>query len=206
MRRQSPLETDTIEGEPCRFHTCYPVTLWPLQLASARLAGRPFTAPTGPAASRAAAVLRLELVSTSKEFSFRKADLGSLRFFLHGQGQHVFPLYELLMNNVLGVALADSPGDRDPVWLDAKCLQPVGFERDEGMFPYANRSFLGYRLLTEFFTFPQKFLFVDLNGLDRQTLRKLQSRCEIYVYLEKSTLDLEQNVDAETFRLGCTRS
>ncbi len=63
IARESPLETETIEGEPCRFRTCYPVTLWPLDLTDARLTGRPFTAPTGPVASQAAAVLRLEMVS-----------------------------------------------------------------------------------------------------------------------------------------------
>ena len=115
----------------------------------------------------------------------------------------MFALYELLMNNVLGIALATSATDRDPVWLDRNSLRPVGFERDEGMFPYAARSFLGYRLLTEFFTFPQKFLFVDLAGLERQALRKLDRRCEIFVYLDATTLDLEQNIDAATFRLGC---
>ncbi|MGO9108461.1 MAG: type VI secretion system baseplate subunit TssF [Thermoguttaceae bacterium] len=199
----SSLETETIAGEPCRFRTCYPVTLWPLELTAARLTGRPFTAPTGPFTAQALAVLRLELASTAKEFSLKQANLGALRFFLRGQGQHVFALYELLMNNTLGIALAGSPADREPVWLDRRCLQPVGFERDQGMFPYAARSFLGYRLLTEFFTFPQKFLFVDLIGLDRQSLRKLDRRCEIYVYLNRSLVDLEQNVTAETVQLGC---
>ena len=203
IARESPLETETIAGEPCRFRTCYPVKLWPLEVSSAKLTSRPFTAPAGAVSSQAAAVLRLELTSTSKEFSLKTANVDSLRFFLHGQGQHVFPLYELLMNNVLGIALAASPTDREPVWLDRKCLQPVGFERDEGMFPYAARSFIGYRLLTEFFTFPQKFLFVDLTGLDRQALGKLDSRCEVYIYLGKTAQDLEQNVDKETFRLGC---
>ena len=42
---ESPLETDTIEGEPCRFRTCYPVTLWPFELVSAELKGQPFSAP-----------------------------------------------------------------------------------------------------------------------------------------------------------------
>jgi type VI secretion system protein ImpG len=200
---ESPLETETVAGEPCRFRTCYPVTLWPLELTSAALTGRPFTAPAGPLAAQASAVLRLELTSTSQEFSLRKVDLGSLRFFLRGQGQHVFSLYELLMNNVLGIALASSAGDREPVWLDRQSLRPVGFERDEGMFPYDARCLLGYRLLTEFFTFPQKFLFVDLAGLDRRSLRKLDRRCEIYVYLNRSTIDLEQNVSADTFQFGC---
>ena len=35
IARESPLETETIEGEPCRFRTCYPVTLWPLELSGA---------------------------------------------------------------------------------------------------------------------------------------------------------------------------
>ena len=57
----SPLETETIAGEPCRFRTCYPVTLWPLELTAAGLSGRPFTAaeasghPVGLAGRRRAA-------------------------------------------------------------------------------------------------------------------------------------------------------
>ena len=47
---------------------------------------------------------------------------------------------------------------------------------------------------------------MNLTGLDRQTLQKLNDRCEVYVFLDKSTLDLEQNIDAETFRLGLRRS
>ena len=87
----------------------------------------------------------------------------SLRFFLKGQPQHVYRLYELIFNNTIGVAVAGSP--RRPRADRAgrrECLRPVGFERDEGLLPYPARSFLGYRLLTEYFAFPQKFLFFDL--------------------------------------------
>lgn len=201
---QSLLETEPIDGEPCRFRTCYPATAWPIELSAAGLAGRPFSAPVGPWTSQAVAVLRLELKCYNNDMTFRKLDLRSLRFFLRGQTQHVFGLYELLLNNTLGIALAGSPGDRDPVWLDRKCLEPVGFERDQGMFPYPARSFLGYRLLSEFFAFPQKFLFVDLSGLGPQTLHKAGNRLEIYIYLSRSVIELEQNVAAGTFQLGCT--
>ena len=201
---ESSLETEPIDGEPCRFHTCYPTTLWPIELTAASLSGRPFAAPAGPWASQAVAVLRLELKCYATEMTFGKFDFGALRFFLRGQSQHVFGLYELLLNSTIGVALAASPTDRDPVWLDRKCLAPVGFERDQGMFPYAARSFLGYRLLSEFFAFPQKFLFVDLCGLGPQSLRKSGNRLEIYVYLNRSAIDLEQNVAAANFQLGCT--
>jgi type VI secretion system protein ImpG len=46
----------------------------------------------------------------------------------------------------------------------AQCLFQVGFAREDGLLPYPNQSFLGYRLLTEFFAFSSKFLFVDLGG------------------------------------------
>ena len=80
----------------------------------------------------------------------------------------------------------------------------MGFERDEGMLPYSTRSFLGYRLLTEYFAFPQKFLFFDLAGLGRQVLQKAGNQLEVFFYLNRTSVDLEQNVTADTFQLGCT--
>jgi len=80
----------------------------------------------------------------------------------------------------------------------------VGFERDEGILPWPNRSFLGYRVLSEYFAFPQKFLFFDLVGLDKQILNRAGNRLELYLYLSRSSVDLEQNVAATTFQLGCT--
>jgi type VI secretion system protein ImpG len=201
---QSLLETDPIEGEPCRFQTCYPTTLWPVELASAALTGRPFAAPPTVFTSKAHAVLRLQLNCLAKEMTFAQLSLDTLRFFLKGQAQHIYLLYELIFNNVLGVALANSARDREAAVLDRRCIRDVGFRRDEGMFPYPTRSFLGYRLLSEFFAFPQKFLFFDLTGLNRKVLQKAGNQLEIYIYLDRSSVDLEQNVAADTFQLGCT--
>src|SRR5438270_125012 len=75
--------------------------------------------------------------------------LDRLRFYLKGQNQHVFPLYQFLFKHTLGVAIAAGPGDPEPVLLGPECVRPVGFNRDEGLLPYPPRSFVGYRLLTE---------------------------------------------------------
>jgi type VI secretion system protein ImpG len=200
---ESALETDAIEGEPCRFRTCYPVTLWPFELVSAELKGQPFSAPQTSFSSKSQAVLRLVLRCFAKSLNFSQLSLDKLRFYLHGQSQHVFPLYEMLFNDVQGVALASSPADREPALLKPNCLRQVGFERDEGMLPYPARSFLGYRLLTEYFAFPQKYLFFDLTGFNAKTLLKAGNQLEIFIYLNRSTTDLEQNVTADMFRLGC---
>ena len=43
------------------------------------------------------------------------------------------------------------------------------------MLPYPRRSFVGYRLLQEYFCFPQKFLFLDLTGLDAVWPRRVSA-------------------------------
>ncbi len=57
-------------------------------------------------------MLRLVLRCFSKDLTFSQLAAESLRFHLNGQSQHVYALYELLMNNVLAIAVATSPRDR----------------------------------------------------------------------------------------------
>jgi type VI secretion system protein ImpG len=198
------LETETIEGEPCRFRTCYPTSLWPIDVSDARMSRPPFDAPTSPGSTRAAAALQLVLRCRSGATTFAALAPGVLRFFLRGQSQHVYPLYEMLFNNVLEVSLASGPGDPEPTLLPPECVGAVGFAPDEGLLPYPPRSFVGYRLLTEFFAFPEKFLFFDLHGLGAKELGHVGNELTIYFYLNRVSTTLEQNVTADTFRLGCT--
>jgi len=88
-------------------------------------------------------------------------------------------------------------------------LQPVGFAENEGMIPYPMRSFIGYRLLQEYFCFPEKFFFIDLNGLDEVCRRNFGARAEVVILIspfERSDRKqmMELGVSAKTFRLGCS--
>lgn len=201
--RHTEIETEPIQGEPCRFRTCYPVTLWPIELRAAGLTQSLLGAPPLPGTSGAVSVLKLVLHCRAKELDFSALAIRSLRFFLNGQAQEIFRLYELIFNNTIGVAASSDP-DTSPILLGKGCLRTVGFERDEGMLPYPARSFLGYRLLTEYFAFPQKFLFLDLAIEDYQALGRAGNRLELYLYLDKRVPDLEQSLSADSFRLGCT--
>ena len=199
--RHRSIETEPIGGEPCRFRTVYPVTLWPLEAVSARLSALAPSTPHAP--PDAVAALRLELGSFSKEVPLSKMQPGGLRFFLNGQAQHVFALYELLLNDVIDVTVG-APRDPDPVHLGRDAVLPVGFSEEEGILPCPERSFPGYRLLSEYFAFPLKFCFLDLSGLDARVMGRLGSTAEICFWLGRTSQDLERNVGRETFRLGCT--
>lgn len=198
------IDTELIQGEPCRFRTSYNVDLWPVDVDSAQLKARPYVAPTTPRSTESVAAIQIRLRCLSEEIDIGDIEAQSFRFFLKGLPHHVLALYELLFNNVIEVAIATSPNDTNPQVLSAESIRPVGFGRDEGLLPFSARSPLGYRILTEYFAYPQKFLFFDLKGIDLSRLAGSGRDAHIFIFLNRSSLDLEQNVSPDTFQLNCT--
>ena len=207
--RHEMLETEAargdpaIEGEVCRFRTCYPVELWPIEMTQASLEHQPFTAPKVRFDQETQGVLRLQMSTFVPTVTFSKMPMQRLRFFVRGQAPFNHGLYELLMTGTLGVALANGPSDENPVVLDASCIRPVGFDLDQGLLEYPARSFAGYRLLTEFFAFPEKFLFVDVE-IPAGALKNIGPKLELFFYFSKERTDLERSVNTEALCLGCT--
>src|SRR5690606_20596367 len=137
--------------------------------------------------------------------------LSSIRFHLSGENRVVHRAYELLCNRLVEVLVRDpSPGSRiPPQSLPPSAIRPVGFEPDEGLLPYPKKSFIGYRLLQEFFTFPDKFFFVDLQGLDTLGFEGFKDKVEIVFLISGIEGDepgevLRGNVKPSLFRLSCT--
>lgn len=206
--QHSRLFTHEVRGVPCRFRTAYPVTLWPLEIRSCTYRTPPFGSdvPQVHGTKLPQAMVRLQL-DVAPGMTLDELELDKLRFFLSGDDQIIHRLYELLMNHVLRVDVRSGVGaDGRAVTssLPPDCLQPVGFERDEGLLPYSRRSFPGYRLLTEYFSFPTKFMFVDLQGLQRLKRGKRGERIELFIFFDRSFPTLETNINNDTFRLGCT--
>jgi type VI secretion system protein ImpG len=197
------LDTEKIAGEACRFRTAWPLTLWPIGIESVRLSGLPLVAPANPAAAGAVAVLRIVLKTQSPEASFTSLGVDRLRLFLRAPASVSLPLLELLGTHVLSVAYADGPADAAPVVLPPTAVEPVGFADEEAILPWPARSFSGFRMLTEYFAFPEKFLFFDLAGIERKTLVASGNRLEVFVYLDRAVPDLERMVGADALALGC---
>ena len=57
---------------------------------------------------------------------------------------------------------------------------------EERLWPKAEAAFSGYQLLLEYFTFREKFLFVDLCGLDIARLPDNALNFEVEILLEQS--------------------
>jgi len=204
IARGLAVETEPVRGEAVRFRTCHDVTLWPLVLEQARLTGLPINAPVNRAASGAASCLRLTFRTIAPDLPMAELGLDRLTLHLRGQGAQAALLHELLSQSVLSVALADGPSDAAPTILPPGCLRPAGFEAEQAALPWPHRAFDGYRLLTEWSAFPDKFLYLDLDGLDQRSLVQQGDRMEVFIWLFRASPELERSVSAESFALGCT--
>jgi len=202
--KATALETQQSKQGTCQFTTSYDVDLLPITVTAAELIGRPFATPLSSQVRGAKSVLKLSLATFSPEINFSDLNIEKLRFFLRGQSQHINPLYEMLLNQANQTVLAMGEDDTSPISLGGDVIKPVGFDANDGLLPYPSSSFIGYRLLTEYFAFPEKFMFIDITKLAERLSEHHSNRLELYIYLNDANVELEHNITSKTFALGCT--
>jgi type VI secretion system protein ImpG len=202
------LYTRAAGGVQLKFRTSYDTTLWPITVSDAAWVA-PHQLDPPVRGTDAVAALRLTL-RTPADVPLSTLNLQSLRFYLNAESNVAAVLYELLCNNCIRVIVRQpGRGDAGTVTLPASALRPVGFEPEEGVLPLPRRSHVGFRLLTEYFTFPEKFFFLDLTGLAALKAADFGEQAEIVILIsrferpERRAL-LEGAVSAATIRLGCT--
>jgi type VI secretion system protein ImpG len=201
--RETMLLTKPVQGMPVRYRTAYPVEVWPLQVSEAKLESAERSAFALGASTRVA-TLRLRLESTGNA-PLGQLPVQRLRFHIDGESPLAHALYEIVLNSTESIALRSPDGARS-IPLPRAALRVVGFGEDEGLLEYDPRSFLGYRLIQEYFALPEKFLFFDIEGLDLSGFGKQADLVlEIGPFGRPERLArLEQSVSADTFRLNCT--
>jgi type VI secretion system protein ImpG len=208
IERGAMLNSRPVGGAPCKFRTCYETTFWPVRIEDAYWTTPDRLQPPIKSMDTSGAI-RLEL-KCAGDATFAKLGMRSLRLHLSGEGNLTHTLYELLCNNCARIVIRDlAPKSKlQPIVLGPESLKPVGFAEDEAMLPYSRRSFAGYRLIQEYFCFPQKFFFFDLLGLNQLGRAGFGDRVEIVFLLtpferaERRDI-LESGVTARAFRTDC---
>ena len=109
-----------------------------------------------------------------------------MRLFLSGSDEIAYKLHELCLGAPLGVAVA--PAIEPWPWhqfLPARNIQPAGYNDEQALLPVNLRSFQGYRLLQEYFAFPQRFLFLDIEGLGPAVRKHAGDELEIVLLFSR---------------------
>ena len=204
ITRGTELESSLVDEYTCKFVTVYDTDVLPLTINSASIKSLPVVAPKIPNMERIQSVLKLEFKPIASDVSLREIDAKKIRLYLKGNKHYVAELYDLLINHSEVLAVASMYSDPHLTTVDAKkCISQVGLDVSEGMLPYPNQSFIGYRLLTEYFAYPEKFMFIDIE-VELSKLGEDADKIELYIYLNKAVRELESAVDKDYFVLGAT--
>src|SRR6185436_8901661 len=194
------------DATACEFRTSQDVTLWPIEIVSASYFSYAPDLPLNalPIAQRIKGGVRI-ILRTTAGLKFSQTSLDRLTLYLTGRSDVANSLYELCLTSALGALVLPGKGaSRWHEFLPAKSFQPIGFADDEAVLPVTLRSFQGYRLLQEYFAFPQRFRFFELSGLRRAITRVDATELELVLLLGRGDTNLESVVDASSLALFCT--
>jgi type VI secretion system protein ImpG len=186
------------------FRTAHDITLWPLRIVEAEyFSSRAGVAPFAAMADcKAEAGLRLRFAGTGG-VGLSQIAPEFLPIYMAGSESVPGELYRQLIGETIAV-VARRPDSADATAaIRLPSPEQLGFGQDEALLPAELRSFRGYRLLTEYFACPERFLFVGLRGL-ADAFAAAGEFCDIVLLFSRSSPILANAVSPANFRLFAT--
>lgn len=205
LPRNTMLRSSLADGDqtPCQFRTSADLTLWPIEISEAeyidsrgQLVAAGLTRGTE---ARAGIRLRLKRLGDGP---LSELGLDRLTLFCDPSSGQSWDLHELLATEVTG--LIGRSTDRRADWmlpLAQGAAVPRGFDASEALLPTPKRSFDGYRLLQEYFAMPERFHFIELQGLKPAIKRAAGNEVDIYILLKNGRSDIQSAITPAAFSL-----
>ena len=182
------VESGPVDGTNCPFQTTTNVQLrcariQDVRIENMRRSGR--------------LLVHMELDPVALE----QANWSGIRFYLAGtKGTSLSrSLYKALLTETKAVVLSDGSGQK--VNLHKKHITPAGLSAEESLIPTSYGGFEGYTLMQEYFSFPNKFLFVDLELPKNLGLTGKSLSIE---FLLEGPFELANTISRESIRINCT--
>jgi len=175
-------------GPQCIFTLCRDVWLFPMSIRDISVNN-----------SNEQGIVGIHFAAKA-DLNLKDLQLGKLRFYLAEDTytstqlyfwiHHYFERAELVVN---GITIPMPDFD----------FNPVGFEREDALLPYPKNAYVGYRILQEYFCFPEGFMFFDVTGVTDFPAHLNAQEFTLNLYFSKA-LPPEVKVRSTTLRLNCT--
>lgn len=178
-----------VEGTSCLFRTTAPLELLPVSLTGVTLDQSVALAPR----------LKIALQTTEQGLPEILRPEG-IRLFIHGELSLSSTVLLWLLRYCRSVGLHDVASGRT-LKLPPSSIRGFGFQQEGALLPWPARANEGFRLLQEYFTLPQKFMFVDVRGLEAG-LGTLGEKFELVFEFDRPP-PLPSPVGKDLFRLHC---
>lgn len=144
----------------CRFRSVYDVTVAPVAIGAAWFEPYIQTPSTLPLPAEAGSAICITIDSTATARGLASVELSTLRVFIDCDASLRAALRDMLFMRA-ACACVEANGQ----WrlLDSMPIAPAGFAAEDALLPAAASEHSAYRLLSEYFAFPEKFDFFDID-------------------------------------------
>jgi type VI secretion system protein ImpG len=209
IARGTPLRSSPVAGTVCQFRTVYPVLSGPLTIVQAAFSN-PIAAPrTGPLPRGVSAGLSIAFTLKGALAQLCARGFSRVRVFVDADPALRAALLDALFLHARA-AWVEAEGSTAWRQLDAVPLCLAGFGDEEALLPACTRTHPAFRLLTEYFTYPDKFHFVDID-LPALAARLPADCTRFTLHLGLAGIDANSNsarllapLAARHLLLGCT--
>ncbi|MDE1995272.1 MAG: type VI secretion system baseplate subunit TssF [Rhizobiaceae bacterium] len=152
--RGTQVQTKALGGEPVVFSTSYDLSVLPLDITGVDLDNRK---------NSARLTLNFTRLAGNGLQALAEAPL-TIFFNRHRDAAVSRQLYLFFMEKVQRVLFTPKGGE--PVVVPVR-IEPLGFSAAEATLPYPQGSFEGFRIMQEYFSCPEKFMYARVHGLER---------------------------------------
>ncbi|UVO07458.1 type VI secretion system baseplate subunit TssF [Pectobacterium polonicum] len=187
VERGCELDSLPIDDVVCHFQTCHDAWIYPADI-------REIKVQSGNDLS----TITLD-VGLHGPLSLSDLQLDKLRFYLGGDTYTAYELYFWIASQLSHIEL-EVDGQR--FRQEASVLKTVGFEREDALLPYPGNVYSGYRILQEYFCFPESFLFFQLAGAVWPDLPLTVTEFRLHFCFDRP-LPAELKIRPDSFMLNC---
>jgi type VI secretion system protein ImpG len=188
----------------CTFRTAQDVRLLAATIKEVRYFTRDVLELNLPAQLQAKAAIRIRLQATAN-LTFDKIKLDPLVFYVRGTDDIPSMIFEQIFAHKLGLVLQTAgPRAKTLGSFAGSTIRRVGFGNREALLPVSPRGFEGYRLLREYFAFPQRFLFFEASGFSEAARLCKENQLDLVIPLKQQETRLEGRMDTSSMELFCS--
>ncbi len=181
--KHTTLTTKTTMGDDCKFRTIWNSKITSLEVVEAKVDDDDNL---------------FIKIATQNNTDLSEIVLDSLSFHIAGDWSISTALYEALSTRVKSISVRDN--QNNSINLNSSAIRFQGFNENELALPQAPGTHPAYSLIQEYFAFPKKFFFFELNGFSN----KILAGNEVTILIDLGGLSSKiRKVNFENFQLNC---
>ena len=196
------------ENSRCEFRNGQDITLWPVEIADARLTSVPPDIPNLERYripySRLKGALRIKLRLQGEALFSQLSGFDRLPFYIDGDERIVSQIFELLHTSNVAMLVRSGQSKAQDAVVSQRPLVFEGLDPDQTLLPLSWNMFHGHNLIHEYFACRQRFYFFTLTQLAAGFAHNHSNEAELIVLLDRLPQALMGHIDASKFLLFCT--